>query len=81
MTILLITHEMEVVKVFVTAAVIENGLIIENSTMEEMFSHPKAEATKALVRSAYHISLPEHRAELYCHILKKFITYFKIYFL
>lgn len=60
-TILLITHEMEVVKsICDRVAVIENGLIIENSTMVEMFSHPKAEATKALVRSAYHISLPEH---------------------
>ncbi len=60
-TILLITHEMEVVKTICDrVAVIENGEIIETSTMVEMFSNPKTTITKALVRSAFHISLPEN---------------------
>ena len=59
-TILLITHEMEVVKTICDrVAVIENGQIVESSSMVEMFSNPKANVTKALVRSAFHISLPE----------------------
>lgn len=60
-TILLITHEMEVVKTICDrVAVIENGEIIESSSMQEMFSNPKMNVTKALVGSAFHISLPEH---------------------
>lgn len=63
-TILLITHEMEVVKSICNrVAVIENGRIVENSTMVEMFSNPQTEVTKTLVRSAYHISLPAHIEE------------------
>ena len=59
-TILLITHEMEVVKsICDRVAVIENGEIIESSSMVEIFSNPKTKVTKALVRSAFHISLPE----------------------
>lgn len=60
-TILLITHEMEVVKTICDrVGVIENGEIIETSTMVEMFSNPKTSITKALVRSAFHISLPKN---------------------
>lgn len=63
-TILLITHEMEVVKsICHRVAVIENGNIIENSSMVEMFSNPQADATKALVRSAFHVTLPQHIEE------------------
>lgn len=60
-TILLITHEMEVVKTICDrVAVIENGEIIETATMVELFSKPKTASAKALVRSAFHISLPEN---------------------
>jgi D-methionine transport system ATP-binding protein len=60
-TILLITHEMEIVKTICDrVAVIENGEIVETSTMVEMFSNPKTSITKALVRSAFHISLPNN---------------------
>ncbi|WP_186648251.1 methionine ABC transporter ATP-binding protein [Fluviispira vulneris] len=60
LTILLITHEMEVVKAICDkVAVIENGEIIESSSMVELFSKPKTASAKALVSSAFHISLPE----------------------
>ena len=67
-TILLITHEMEVVKTICDrVAVIENGEIVETSSMVEMFSNPKTSVTKALVRSAFHISLPESMEKQLTH--------------
>lgn len=42
MTILLITHEMDVVKrICDCVAVISNGELIEQDTVSEVFSHPK----------------------------------------
>lgn len=59
-TILLITHEMDVVKTICDrVAVIENGKIVESSSMIEMFSNPKTIIAKSLVSSSFHISLPK----------------------
>ena len=42
LTILLITHEMDVVKrICDCVAVISNGQLIEQDTVSEVFSHPK----------------------------------------
>ncbi|APJ04617.1 methionine ABC transporter ATP-binding protein [Silvanigrella aquatica] len=60
-TILLITHEMDVVKsICDRVAVIENGEIIESSSMVDLFSNPQTPNAKAMVRSAFHIALPEN---------------------
>lgn len=58
-TILLITHEMEVVKtVCDEVAVINNGQLIEKGSIAEIFSHPTQELTKQFIASSLHLQLP-----------------------
>jgi len=52
-TILLITHEMEVVK----------GRLIEQGTVSEIFSNPKTELAQEFISSTFHITLPEEYLE------------------
>jgi len=60
-TILLITHEMEVVKsICDRVAVIENGELVEINSMFQLFSAPKTQIAKSLVKSTFHIALPEN---------------------
>lgn len=60
-TILLITHEMQVIKsICDRVALIENGEIIEHGGTSEIFSNPKTKTTKRFVYSTLHIDLPEH---------------------
>ncbi|RVU70121.1 MULTISPECIES: methionine ABC transporter ATP-binding protein [Lactobacillus] len=50
LTVVLITHEMEAVKKIATkVAVMEDGQIIENGSLRQIFLHPKEELTKRFV--------------------------------
>lgn len=52
MTIIMITHQMEVAKdICDRIAVMESGKIIEENTVEELFKHPKEERTRSFIRS------------------------------
>ena len=59
-TILLITHEMEVVKrICDQVTVIDKGRLIEQGTVSEIFSNPKTELAQEFISSTFHITLPE----------------------
>lgn len=59
-TILMITHEMDVVKsICDEVAIISEGCLIEKETVSELFSNPKTELAKEFIASALHIEIPE----------------------
>jgi len=59
-TILLITHEMDVVKrICDHVAVIDKGQLVEQGTVGEIFSNPRTELAQAFIRSTFHINLPD----------------------
>lgn len=59
-TILLITHEMDVVKrICDRVAVISGGQLIEQDTVSEMFSHPKTPLAQQFIQSTLHIDIPD----------------------
>lgn len=59
-TILLITHEMDVVKrICDQVAVISNGQLIEQDTVSEVFSHPKTPLAQQFIQSTLHLDIPE----------------------
>ncbi|OOF82687.1 methionine ABC transporter ATP-binding protein MetN [Rodentibacter ratti] len=63
-TILLITHEMEVVKqICDQVAVIDKGQLVEQGTVGEIFSNPKTELAQDFIRSTFHINLPDEYLE------------------
>ena len=63
-TILLITHEMEVVKrICDQVAVIDKGRLIEQGTVSEIFSNPKTKLAQEFISSTFHITLPEEYLE------------------
>lgn len=58
-TILLITHEMEVVKTICDeVAILNKGKLIEQGTIAEIFSHPKHELTKHFIDSSIKVHIP-----------------------
>lgn len=58
-TILIITHEMEVIKQICNrVAVMEDGCVIESGTMFELFSRPQTETAKNFVRSVVRDEIP-----------------------
>lgn len=60
LTILLITHEMDVVKrICDCVAVISNGKLIEQDTVSEVFSHPKTPLAQQFIQSTLHLDIPE----------------------
>lgn len=60
-TILLITHEMDVIKqICHRAGVLDHGTMIEQGTIVDLFAKPQSEVTKQLVQKALHIELPSH---------------------
>ncbi len=60
LTIILITHEMEVVKSIADhVAVIEQGRIVESGTTFDVFTRPQHETTKALLAGIPGMTLPE----------------------
>ena len=63
LTIVLITHEMQVVKeICKEVAVIEDGLIIEQGTAYEVFTRPQHPTTKEFVGTIMNLELPESLA-------------------
>lgn len=59
-TIVMITHQMQVVKEICDhVAVMENGSVIEEGTMFEIFTNPQKETTKEFVNSIQNNELPE----------------------
>lgn len=65
-TILLITHEMDVVKQICDhVAIIDKGCLIEHGSVSEIFSNPKTQLAQDFIRSTFHINLPdEYLAQL-----------------
>ncbi|MFC3396510.1 methionine ABC transporter ATP-binding protein MetN [Brenneria rubrifaciens] len=60
LTILLITHEMDVVKrICDQVAVISNGQLIEQDTVSEVFSHPKTPLAQKFIQSTLHLDIPD----------------------
>ncbi|WGW01083.1 methionine ABC transporter ATP-binding protein MetN [Vibrio sp. YMD68] len=59
-TILLITHEMDVVKsICHQVAIIGDGELVEKGTVGEIFAHPKTELAHEFIRSTLDLSIPE----------------------
>jgi len=59
LTILLITHEMEVVRTICDkVAVINEGKLIEQGTVDAIFSQPKTTITKQFIESSFNIDIP-----------------------
>ncbi|WP_445495009.1 methionine ABC transporter ATP-binding protein MetN [Photorhabdus sp. SF281] len=59
LTILLITHEMDVVKrICDQVAVISGGQLIEQDIVSEVFSHPKTPIAQAFIQSTLHLDIP-----------------------
>lgn len=65
-TIVIITHEMEVVKsVCDRVALLEHGKLVETATVEAFFTEPQSELGKRFVEQSRQFDLPEHiQAEL-----------------
>lgn len=64
LTILLITHEMEVVKrICDRVAVIDRGQLIESGSVSEIFSNPKTELAQKFIQSTFHFELPQEYTE------------------
>jgi len=63
-TILLITHEIEVIKeICDEVAVLDDGKLIEQSATLELFTNPKTQIAKDLIRDALKLELPEKISE------------------
>ncbi|WP_059170269.1 methionine ABC transporter ATP-binding protein [Bacillus sp. FJAT-27445] len=61
LTIVLITHEMDVVKeICDRIAVMQDGKIIEEGQVYDIFANPRQPLTKAFINSVLHFELPEH---------------------
>ncbi|MEZ8775108.1 methionine ABC transporter ATP-binding protein MetN [Vibrio sp. 10N.247.310.17] len=59
-TILLITHEMDVVKsICHEVAIIGGGDLVEKGTVGDIFAHPKTELAHQFIRSTLDLSIPE----------------------
>ncbi|MCE0490645.1 methionine ABC transporter ATP-binding protein MetN [Pantoea sp. Mb-10] len=59
-TVLLITHEMDVVKrICDQVAVISHGELIEKDSVSEVFSHPKTPLAQQFIQSTLHLDIPE----------------------
>ncbi len=60
LTIVLITHELNVVKkICKNMAVLDRGLLIETGSVLEIFTQPKSEISKRLIRKQFHLELPD----------------------
>ncbi len=59
-TILLITHEMDVVKsICHEVAIIGDGELVEKGTVGEIFAHPKTQLAHQFIRSTLDLSIPD----------------------
>ncbi len=62
-TILMITHEMEVVKsVCHRVALLEHGKLVEVADVDSFFGNPQSDLGKRFVAQSQHFELPEHIA-------------------
>ena len=60
LTILLITHEMDVVKnICSEVAIIGGGELVEKGPVGEIFAHPKTDLAREFIRSTLDLSIPE----------------------
>ncbi|RXT15208.1 methionine ABC transporter ATP-binding protein [Ammoniphilus sp. CFH 90114] len=60
-TIMLITHEMHVIKKICDhVAVMENGQVVEQGSVLEIFSQPKTQTTKNFIKNVFDINLPQN---------------------
>ncbi|MGF1726006.1 methionine ABC transporter ATP-binding protein MetN [Photobacterium nomapromontoriensis] len=60
LTILLITHEMDVVKKICSeVAIIGDGELVEKGPVGDIFAHPKTELARNFIRSTLDLSIPE----------------------
>ena len=66
LTILLITHEMDVVKSICSeVAIIGDGELVEKGPVGDIFAHPKTELAREFIRSTLDLSIPEdYRARM-----------------
>lgn len=63
LTILLITHEMDVVKrICNQVAVISQGQLIEKDSVSEVFSHPKTPLAQQFIQATLHLDIPDDYA-------------------
>jgi D-methionine transport system ATP-binding protein len=68
LTIVLITHEMHVIrKICHRVAVMENGEVVEQGDVLEVFKHPKQPITKRFVKQ---VTEPEETNEVVAHLLE-----------
>src|SRR5690606_16986179 len=64
LTILLITHEMDVIKNLCDkVAVIEQGEIIEHDQVAKVFAHPQQKVTRELIEASNRLELPAYLKE------------------
>jgi D-methionine transport system ATP-binding protein len=58
-TILLITHEMEVVRSICDyAGILSHGKLVEQGAVSEIFAHPKTSLARDFIASTFHVELP-----------------------
>jgi D-methionine transport system ATP-binding protein len=70
LTIVLITHEMHVIrKICHRVAVMENGEVVEQGNVLEVFKHPKQQITKRFVKQ---VTEPEETNEVVAHLLEQY---------
>lgn len=69
LTILLITHEMDVVKnICSEVAIIGGGELVEKGPVGDIFAHPKTDLAREFIRSTLDLSIPEeYRTRLVEH--------------
>ncbi len=64
-TILLITHQMQVIQMICNkVAVMENGQVVEQGSVLEVFGRPRAEVTRRFVRTVINDRIPESILDL-----------------
>jgi D-methionine transport system ATP-binding protein len=60
LTIVLITHELDVVKkICKNMAILDKGHLVETGSVLEIFTQPKSEISKRLIRKQFHLELPD----------------------
>ena len=75
-TILLITHEMDVVKrICDLVAIIDHGKLVEQGSVSDIFSNPKTELAQEFIRSTFNINLPDEYLENLSHTPKHAKSY------
>ncbi len=64
LTILLITHEMDVIKTICDrVGVLSHGKLVEEKNVLDLFTHPETQEAKLLTQKALHIELPKSLAD------------------